>query len=78
MDADELKLKLSQFRLDLAMWLALKIGGPAVRSILFRNMALAAYCLKTLDSLEIAKILVETRQELTKGEILRYNHEARD
>jgi len=40
MDADELKQKLSQFRVDLAMWLALKIGGPAVRSILFRNMAL--------------------------------------
>ncbi len=78
MDADELKLKLSLIRVDLAMWLACVIGGPALRSILFRNMALAAYCLKTLDSLEIAKILVETRQELTKGEILRYNHEARD
>ena len=75
MDADELKQKFSQFRVDLAMWLAFKIGGPDVRSILFRNMALAAYCLKTLDSLEIAKILVETRRELTKE---RHNHEQRD
>ena len=75
MDADELKLKLSQFRVDLAMWLALKIGGPAVRSILFRNMALAAYCLKTLSPVEVAEILVETRRELTKE---RNNHEQRD
>ncbi len=75
MDADELKQKLSQFRVDLAMWLALKIGGPAVRSILFRNMALAAYCLKTLSPVEVAEILVETRRELTKE---RNNHEQRD
>lgn len=75
MDADELKLKLSQFRVDLAMWLAFKIGGPVVRSILFRNMALAAYCLKTLSPVEVAEILVDTKLELTKE---RHNHEQRD
>ena len=75
MDADELKLKLSRLRMDLAMWLALKIGGPDVRSILFRNMALAAYCLKTLSPVEVAEILVESRRELTKE---RHNHEQRD
>ena len=74
MDADELKLKLSQFRVDLAMWLALKIGGPDVRSILFRNMALASYSLKTLSPVEVAKILVEKRRELKE----RHNHEQRD
>ena len=75
MDADELKLKLSQFRVDLAMRLAFKIGGPTLKSILFRNMALAAYCLKTLSPAEVAEILVDTRLELTKE---RHNHEQRD
>ena len=45
------------------MWLALKIGGPAVRAILFRNMALAAYCLKTLSPVEVAEILVDRNEQ---------------